>query len=115
MLERPGTLGLPGYAEGNPEGYLFPATYEIKPGMKPVAILKTAKNVEAARAFVDWQLSEEAQRQSVAQGYFPIFDGVAPPKGYPALSSLKIMNSDLRDILAKDEDNKKRFSDLFGG
>ena len=33
-------IGLPDYAGGNAEGYLFPATYEIKPGMKPVAILK---------------------------------------------------------------------------
>lgn len=40
-LDQPQKLGLPDYAEGNAEGYLFPATYEIKPGMKPVAILKT--------------------------------------------------------------------------
>lgn len=39
-LEQPDKLGLPDYAEGNAEGYLFPATYEIKPGMKPVAVLK---------------------------------------------------------------------------
>ncbi|GAA1450565.1 endolytic transglycosylase MltG [Mycobacterium cookii] len=39
-LRKPGKLGLPDYAEGNAEGYLFPATYEIKPGQKPVRILK---------------------------------------------------------------------------
>jgi UPF0755 protein len=39
-LQQPAKIGLPDYAEGNAEGYLFPATYEIKPGMKPVAILK---------------------------------------------------------------------------
>src|SRR5918995_3327048 len=39
-LEQPDKLGLPDYANGNAEGYLFPATYEIKPGMKPVGILK---------------------------------------------------------------------------
>lgn len=39
-LQQPDRIGLPDYAEGNAEGYLFPATYEIKPGMKPVAILK---------------------------------------------------------------------------
>ena len=38
-LEQPDRLGLPDYAEGNAEGYLFPATYEIKPGMKPVDVL----------------------------------------------------------------------------
>jgi UPF0755 protein len=32
-------IGLPDYAEGNPEGYLFPATYEIGPTDKPKDIL----------------------------------------------------------------------------
>ena len=47
-----GRIGLPDYAEGNAEGYLFPATYEIKPGMKPVAILKmmVARWSDAAEA-----------------------------------------------------------------
>jgi UPF0755 protein len=47
-----GKIGLPDYADGNAEGYLFPATYEIKPGMKPVAILKAmvARWQEAADA-----------------------------------------------------------------
>ena len=39
-LQQPDKIGLPDYAEGNAEGYLFPATYEIKPGMKPVRVLK---------------------------------------------------------------------------
>jgi iron(III) transport system substrate-binding protein len=100
--------------KGSPVSFVFPQE-GVTAITQPVAILKTAKNVEAARAFVDWQLSEGAQHQSVSQGYFPIFDGVAPPKGYPPVSSLRIMSGDLRDILAKDEDNKKRFTDLFGG
>jgi iron(III) transport system substrate-binding protein len=100
--------------KGSPVNFVFPQE-GVTAITQPVAILKTAKNLEAARAFVDWQLSEEAQRQSVAQGYFPIFDGVAPPKGYPPLSSIKIIGGDLRDLLAKDEANKKRFTDLFGG
>ena len=32
-------IGLPDYAEGNPEGYLFPATYEIGPKDKPRDVL----------------------------------------------------------------------------
>ncbi|WP_107774248.1 endolytic transglycosylase MltG [Nocardioides sediminis] len=32
-------IGLPDYAEGNPEGYLFPATYEIGPKDKPKDVL----------------------------------------------------------------------------
>ncbi len=51
-LQQPDKIGLPDYAEGNAEGYLFPATYEIKPGMKPVAVLKmmVARWAEAAEA-----------------------------------------------------------------
>ncbi len=40
-LAHPDKLGLPDYAGGNAEGYLFPATYQIQPGMKPSAILQT--------------------------------------------------------------------------
>jgi UPF0755 protein len=31
VLDDPDQLGLPAYAEGNPEGYLFPATYDFGP------------------------------------------------------------------------------------
>jgi UPF0755 protein len=39
VLAKPGSLGLPDYAEGKPEGYLFPATYQIKPNATPHQIL----------------------------------------------------------------------------
>lgn len=32
-------LGLPAYAKGNLEGFLFPATYEVEPGSKPEQVL----------------------------------------------------------------------------
>ena len=40
VLARPAQLGLPAYAEGNPEGYLFPATYEIKPNTTALSLVK---------------------------------------------------------------------------
>ncbi len=39
VLDKPGSYGLPGYADGNPEGYLFPATYAFAPNAKPVDML----------------------------------------------------------------------------
>jgi UPF0755 protein len=33
-------LGLPAYANGNPEGYLFPATYEFSPGTGALGMLQ---------------------------------------------------------------------------
>lgn len=44
-------LGLPDWAEGNPEGYLFPATYELQPDDRPIDIL--AKMVSRWRQAAD--------------------------------------------------------------
>ncbi len=39
VLKRPKSIGLPGYAQGKPEGYLFPATYMVPPDATPKSIL----------------------------------------------------------------------------
>jgi UPF0755 protein len=40
VIDDPGQLGLPDVAEGNPEGYFFPATYEVPPGTTAAGLLK---------------------------------------------------------------------------
>lgn len=40
VLDHPGPLGLPAQAQGNPEGYLFPATYAFPPDSTPTSMLK---------------------------------------------------------------------------
>src|SRR5689334_2220660 len=39
VLRQPATIGLPSYANGNPEGFLFPATYELPPTASPRSVL----------------------------------------------------------------------------
>lgn len=39
-IKDPAALGLPSYAHGNPEGFLFPATYTVLPGTPPVQVLR---------------------------------------------------------------------------
>jgi UPF0755 protein len=39
-IARPADLGLPAFANGKPEGYLFPATYEVQPKSSPADVLK---------------------------------------------------------------------------
>jgi UPF0755 protein len=39
-IAHPASLGLPAFANGKPEGYLFPATYTIPPHTTPAAVLK---------------------------------------------------------------------------
>jgi UPF0755 protein len=41
VLAKPGAIGLPAYARGNAEGYLFPATYAFPPDATPTEVLKT--------------------------------------------------------------------------
>jgi UPF0755 protein len=47
-LSHPAKIGLPAEADGNPEGYLFPATYTVPPGTTAVGLLRqmVAKTVE---------------------------------------------------------------------
>jgi UPF0755 protein len=39
-LKSPASLGLPSYANGKPEGYLFPATYEVQPKQTATNVLQ---------------------------------------------------------------------------
>ncbi|MET0448381.1 MAG: endolytic transglycosylase MltG [Aeromicrobium sp.] len=40
VIDDPDQLGLPAVAKGNPEGYFFPATYEVPPGTTAAGLLK---------------------------------------------------------------------------
>ncbi|MEF2071624.1 ABC transporter substrate-binding protein [Consotaella aegiceratis] len=107
-------MALNARAEGSPVDFVFPEE-GVSSITQPIAILKGTDAEEAAKTFVDWQLSEAAQKQSVEQGYFPIFAGVPSPTGYPDVSSLKILDADYGRMLEDDEANKRTFADLFGG
>lgn len=50
-LSHPAQIGLPAEAKGDPEGYLFPATYAVQPGESAVQLLRqmVAKTIEEHR------------------------------------------------------------------
>ena len=58
-LARPQAIGLPSYAKGDPEGYLFPATYEITPKDTPKTIL-AAMVAKGERTTADLDLEAKA-------------------------------------------------------
>jgi UPF0755 protein len=61
VLDKPEQLGLPDYAEGNPEGYLFPSTYSFGPNEKPVDMLTDmVKRWEQAAQDADLEARAEA-------------------------------------------------------
>ncbi|MFD1910692.1 ABC transporter substrate-binding protein [Halodurantibacterium flavum] len=100
-------------AEGSPIAFVFPDE-GVTAVTEPVAILSSATNVEAAQAFVNWQLSEEGQRFHVEQGYLPLRDGIDRPETFPDVE-IEIIQADPALLLEQSEEIKQRFADLFGG
>jgi UPF0755 protein len=66
VLSSPRRIGLPSYARGNPEGYLFPATYELSPDATPRSII--ASMVDRYKAAV---ADLDVVAKSRALGYTP--------------------------------------------
>ncbi|MEZ5094998.1 MAG: endolytic transglycosylase MltG [Nocardioides sp.] len=66
VLANPKRLGLPAYAGGNPEGYLFPSTYDVTPKSTPYTILKAMVD-RRRQAAADVDLEGAAERL----GYTP--------------------------------------------
>lgn len=60
VLDDPEALGLPAYAEGDPEGYLFPSTYGFGPKETPETMLR-AMVVRWEQAAVDADLEGAAE------------------------------------------------------
>ncbi len=60
-VKDPAALGLPAYANGSVEGFLFPATYDIEPGTDAAGVLKlmVARYTQAART-VDLETGAKA-------------------------------------------------------
>jgi iron(III) transport system substrate-binding protein len=100
-------------AKGSPIDFVFPA--EGLPAVtEPVAILKTTQNAAAARAFVDFILSDEGQKLAVTMGYIPARASVGMPSWYPAGAPIRLMPTDIGSIVEANPANLKRFADLFG-
>lgn len=100
-------------AKGSPIDFIFPA--EGNPAVtEPVAILKTTQNAAAARAFVDFILSDEGQKLAVSMGYIPAKAAAGMPAWLPAGTRIKIMPTDIAKVAEANDANLKRFAQIFG-
>lgn len=100
-------------AKGAPVEFVFPAE-GVSAVTEPVGILKTAKNAEAAKKFVDFLISEEGQKTAVKMGYIPARNGVALPEGYPARETIKVLPIDAAAAVKNSDADLKTFSGIFG-
>ncbi|MBY0610996.1 MAG: ABC transporter substrate-binding protein [Beijerinckiaceae bacterium] len=100
-------------AQGSPIEFIVPN--EGAPAVtEPVAILKTSQNVPAAKAFIDFILSDQGQKLAVKMGYVPAKANVGMPAWMPSGTTIKLMPIDIKAVLQTSEADKKRFSSLFG-
>ncbi len=100
--------------DGAPVEFVFPSE-GVSAVTEPVAILSTAQNPDAAKAFVDFLLSPEGQQLAASQGYLAAHPAIDPPEGFPARDQIKLMPFSPADALANDTANKMRFTEIFGG
>ena len=100
--------------EGAPVEFVFPEE-GVSAVTEPVAILSTAQNPTAAKAFVDFLISPEGQQLAADMGYLPAHPAITPPEGFPPASEIKLLDFDPAEALANDADNKAKFVDIFGG
>jgi UPF0755 protein len=63
-LEKPWSLGLPSYAKNNPEGFLYPGTYDVPKNATAYSILKLM-TTQFAKTSAALKLPETAQRKHV--------------------------------------------------
>lgn len=103
-----------GKAQGAPVEFVFPEE-GVSAVTEPVAILSTAQNPTAAKAFVDFLISKDGQELASKQGYLPAHPGVTPPAGFPARETIKLLPFDPAKALEGDAANKAKFTEIFGG
>lgn len=82
---------------------------------EPVAILKSAHNLPAAKAFVNFLLSEKGQQLVVEQGNRPLDDRIPTPAGFTPLDQIKLLTPDIAKAIAEDASVRDKFTALFGG
>ena len=98
--------------DGSPIDFVFPEE-GVTAVTEPVAITSTAKNVEDARKFVDFILSDEGQKLALSQGYLPARTSVGKPDWLPEGISITLMDVDIAAVVGKIGDNKKNFANAL--
>lgn len=79
-LKDPASLGLPAYANGRPEGYLFPATYQVQPHETALGVLRgMVQRFDAEAATVN--LTAAAKRVGLKEGQVIIMASLVQAEG----------------------------------
>jgi iron(III) transport system substrate-binding protein len=79
----------------------------------PVAVIKNARNPNAARLFAEFIVSREAQQIVIEHAIHSSRSDMPAPAGMPGLNEVKFIPVDLDHIETRARDLKARFSEIF--
>lgn len=79
----------------------------------PMAIPAKAPRPNAAKAFIEFNLSKDVQDLFANEGTYSVRTDVAPPKTYPELKALKIVNVDYDAAERDNKKTKEQFAEIF--
>ncbi|WP_032093934.1 ABC transporter substrate-binding protein [Necropsobacter rosorum] len=83
----------------------------------PAAIFKGTKNLATAQKFIDFLLSEDAQKIIAQEGTLPVRKDVAPLESMPSVEDAinRAIPIDYQSILSEKENTVKKFSQILQG
>lgn len=101
-------------ASGSAVDFAFPASGTVLI-TSPIAISATAHNPSAAKAVVDFILSQRGQEIMVAiGGFYPVRSDVAPPEGAPPLDTITALDVGWDALSGEIDEINARWEGLFG-
>lgn len=75
---------------------------------EPIAVFKDSEKKEAAQRYINFILSEKAQKIAVEQNYLPVVDSVGTPGDAPKLEDIELMTVD-DETLSNDRERSVEF------
>lgn len=100
--------------KGSPVDLVYPKE-GVSYVTEPVAIMKSVHNLPAAKAFVNFMLSEQGQKLVVEQGNRPVDDHVSAPAGFTPINKIKLLTPDVAKAIKEDATVRDQFTAMFGG
>ncbi len=95
----------------SPVEIIYPADGAI-PITEPVAVVAGTKNLDTAKAWIDFVLGADGQNLASMQGYVPLIPTAMRPAGAPA--TIRPFPLDNKALAGQLADGKKQFVDIFG-
>lgn len=98
--------------KGSPIDFVWPVEGTVMVP-SPIGIIASTKNLESAKRFVDYSISQDGQQEFARNGFIPIRKDVSPPAGTPDLEDIKLMKTDWQWLRDNYSEIIQKFNEIF--